>query len=314
MKADILVSILIPLYNAESYIEDAIACLLRQTYKNIELIIVDDHSTDNSLVLARKYEAERVHIFENPKKGGNSARNYAFQMSKGEYVKFMDADDFCTDNMIEKQLERMIKDGDNLSLVFSSVKMLYPDGHLFLPPREIDRDHTPGIELLIDIWRGKGWNCPHCHLMHRDLVAVSGGWDEKIIKNQDGEFFARVAACASKSLYVPDVYAVWRQTGIGVSTKKSLDAYASVIATYSIITNLILQYQNNSENRYCCAKYIGGFVYGSYPDIKLLMPQVYAILDKIKQPVILPKRRILMVLRLFFGWKLALNIIHKYNL
>lgn len=100
----------------------------------------------------------------------------------------MDADDYCTNDMIEKQMERMLKDGDENTLIFSPVKMLYPDGKFFLPPREIDKDYIPGIELLIDIWRERGWNCPHCHLMHRNLFVKSKGWDESILRNQDGEF------------------------------------------------------------------------------------------------------------------------------
>lgn len=81
-----LVSILIPLYNAEQYIEETITKALEQTYSNIELIIVDDHSTDNSLKIAQKYASEKVHIYCNPKKGGNSARNYAFEKCNGEYI------------------------------------------------------------------------------------------------------------------------------------------------------------------------------------------------------------------------------------
>ena len=309
-----LVSILIPLYNAKNYIEETIAKALNQSYPNIELIIVDDHSTDNSLELAQKYSSDKVHIYTNPKKGGNSARNYAFEKSKGEYVKFMDADDYCTDDMIEKQMKRILKEGDKDTLIFSPVKMLYPDDKLFLPPREIDKDYTPGIELLIDIWRGKGWNCPHCHLMHRDLFIKSGGWNETIIKNQDGEFFARVAAKASKSLFVKDVYAIWRQTGLGVSSQMSLKAQESMLHTYDIISHLILNYKDNEENRYNCGKYIGNFVYSNYPKIKPIMPQVYEILSFLKQPIILPKRKILIILRFIFGWKLALRLIHKYNL
>ena len=95
-----LVSILIPLFNAENYIEDTIAKALKQTYPNIELIIVDDHSTDNSFQLAQKYNSKNVRIYKNPKKGGNSARNYAFEKCNGEYIKFMDADDYCTDDLL----------------------------------------------------------------------------------------------------------------------------------------------------------------------------------------------------------------------
>ena len=309
-----LVSILIPLYNSAQYIEGTINKALSQTYSNIELVIVDDHSTDNSLEIAKKFSSEKVHIYSNPKKGGNSARNYAFEMCKGEYIKFMDADDYCTDDMIEKQMERILKDGDKDTLIFSPVKMLYPDGILFLPPRDIDKDYIPGIELLIDIWRGKGWNCPHCHLIHRDLFIKSGGWNENIIKNQDGDFFARVAAKASKSLFVNDVFAIWRQTGTGVSSQISLKAQESMLQTYDIISHLILDYKDNEENRYNCARYIGGFVYGYYPQIEPIMPKVYEILDYLQQPLILPKRKVLKLLRVLLGWKIALHLIHKYNL
>lgn len=309
-----LVSILIPLYNAEAYIEETITKALKQTYSNIELVIVDDHSTDNSLKIAQKYASEKVHIYSNPKKGGNSARNYAFEKCKGEYIKFMDADDYCTNDMIEKQMERMLKDGDENTLVFSPVKMLYADGHLLLPPREIDKDYTPGIELLIDIWREKGWNCPHCHLIHRNLFLKSGGWDETIIKNQDGEFFARVANKASKALSVKNVYAVWRQTGIGVSTKKTIETHASMIKSYEIISRLILNYNDGMEYRKICAKYIGLFVYNNYPEISPIMPMIYNIQKEINQPLTLPNRKILKFLRIIMGWKLALKIIHKYNL
>lgn len=309
-----LVSILIPLFNAENYIEDTIAKALKQTYPNIELIIVDDHSTDNSFQLAQKYNSKNVRIYKNPKKGGNSARNYAFEKCNGEYIKFMDADDYCTDDLIEQQIKRILEDGDNNTFVFSPVKMLYPDGYLFLPPREIDRDYTPGIELLIDIWRGKGWNCPHCHLMHRDLFIKSGGWNEAIIKNQDGEFFARVAAKASKALSVNNVFAIWRQTGNGVSTKVSLEALDSTLETYNIISHLIISYKNNYENRRICAQYIGNFIYQYYSQVKSLLPKIYDILNFLNQPVILPERKVIKILRIIFGWKIALHLIHKYNL
>lgn len=314
MENSPLVSILIPLYNAEQYVEETITRALQQTYPHIELVIVDDHSTDNSLKIAQRYSSENVHIYSNSKKGGNSARNYAFEKCNGEYIKFMDADDYCTNYMIEKQMERMLKDGDENTLIFSPVKMLYPDGHLFLPPREIDKDYTPGIELLIDIWRGKGWNCPHCHLMHRNLFLKSGGWDETIIKNQDGEFFARVANSATKVLSVNYVYAVWRQTGNGVSSKNSLKPLTSTLETYNIISHLIINYQDTPETKHICAQYIGGFIYQNYPQIKSLMPLIYEILQFLHQPIILPNRKILRILRIFLGWKIALRLIHKYNL
>lgn len=309
-----LISILIPLYNAEQYIEETITRALEQTYSNIELIIVDDHSTDQSLSIAQKYACNNIHIYTNPKKGGNAARNYAFQMSKGEYVKFMDADDYCSKDMVEKQLKAILEKGTQKSLAFSPVEMLYPDGSLVVPHREIDKDYFPGIELLIDIWKGKGWNCPHCHLMHRSLVTLAKGWDETIIKNRDGEFFARIASLADKALSVKDTYAYWRQTGIGVSTKRSIESHASMLKSYDIISSLILHYKDSTDNRKICAKYISFFVYQYYPEIKPLLPEIDKLLLKLKQPLILPNRKILIILKFILGWKRALTIIKKFNL
>lgn len=310
-----MVSILIPLYNAGQFIAGTIQSCLGQSYKDIEIIIVDDHSTDNSLKLAQEYESDRVHVFRNPKKGGNSARNLAFRMSKGEYVKFLDADDYCSPQMIEKQLERLFADGTKDSVAFSPVRMYYAEEDSWLiPPHSIEHDYTPGIELLIDIWCGKGWRCPHCHLMHRSLVEKAGLWDETILKNQDGEFFARIYAASDKALAVPEEYAVWTQQANGVHAKKSLQAVESATTTLGMIAQILLDYQDDVEMRSICGRYFGGFLYQNYAETPAMLPHFQSITKSLNVYPQLPQRRILKVLKAFMGWKLALRIINEFNL
>ncbi|HFU74881.1 MAG TPA: glycosyltransferase family 2 protein, partial [Arcobacter sp.] len=180
-----LVSICMPLYNAELYIYETLTKLNEQSYKNIEIVVVNDNSTDKSLEIAQSFSSDKIKIFTNPNKGACSARNYAFSKSNGEYIKFMDADDFCTLGLIEKQVEtlRTLTKDD---IVFSPLKMLYPDGKLILPERSIDKNYKNAFDLQIDILKFGGFNIPHCYLMPRKLVEDVAGWDVTILKNQDG--------------------------------------------------------------------------------------------------------------------------------
>ncbi|GAA4816948.1 glycosyltransferase family 2 protein [Litoribaculum gwangyangense] len=309
-----LVSVCIPMYNVSEYIEETLQKILKQSYQNIEVVIVDDHSTDDSYQKAQKFESKKVKVFKNKKKGGNAARNLAFEKSSGDYIKFMDSDDYCSETMIERQLERMLKDGTEETLIHSPLKMLEPDGRIYSLPRFIDQDFVPGIELLVAIWNQEGWNVPHCHLMHRHLIVKSGGWDETVLKNQDAEFFARVAAVADMALSVDDVFAIWRQTKKGVSTQISVKAFATVIDTFEIIIRLLLNYKDTPEMREICSKYVGVYVFTNYPLIKPLMPRINRMLTKNGIKLILPDRKALNVLRWLFGWKLSIRIIKALNL
>ena len=306
-----LVSICIPLYNASEYIHETLTRILEQTYTNIEVVVVDDYSTDESYTIAKTFESDQIRVLKNPKKGGNAARNFAFQQSKGDYVKFMDADDYCSENMIKAQLERLLKEGTNQTLVFSKLRVSYLD-MLYDKHRDIDKDYIPGIELLIDIWRLKGFNCPHCYLMSSQLVEQSGGWNETILKNQDAEFFARMIALADKALSVPDEFAVWRHTGKGVSTNSSVEAINSVIDTLDIISKLIIRYKDTDEIRGICGTYIGAYVLGNYSHIKHLLPKVEQLLLSINAEMKFPNRKVIRLFTFCFGWRVALPLI--YNL
>lgn len=91
-----MVSIIIPVYNVEEYIEECLKSILAQTYKDIELLIVDDGSTDNSLGLIREYENKfkKIRIFTQQNKGVSEARNLALNYVSGEFVLYIDPDDF----------------------------------------------------------------------------------------------------------------------------------------------------------------------------------------------------------------------------
>lgn len=109
---DNLVSIITPIYNGEKYIKECIESVLNQSYKNIEMIIVDDGSTDNSKEIIEKYMKDNSlikYIKCNENKGISAARNRGIENAKGRFIAFLDADDLFYKDKIKKQMDFMLK-------------------------------------------------------------------------------------------------------------------------------------------------------------------------------------------------------------
>ena len=98
-----LISIVVPIYNLELYIEDCILSIINQTYKNIEIILINDGSTDNTLNIITKISKydSRVKIISSVNQGCSNARNLGIDVARGNYIVFVDGDDICFSTMIE---------------------------------------------------------------------------------------------------------------------------------------------------------------------------------------------------------------------
>ena len=98
------VSVIIPVFNAEKYLEKCVISVLTQTYTNLEVLIVDDGSTDNSGVLCNHLANldKRISVFHQKNAGQSSARNFALDKATGDFIIFVDADDYIAKNMVEE--------------------------------------------------------------------------------------------------------------------------------------------------------------------------------------------------------------------
>lgn len=107
------ISIIIPVYNTEKYLGQCLESLVNQTYRDIEIIIINDGSTDNSGMLCRKYKNKdnRIKYFEIQNKGVAFARNFGIKKSSGQYIMFIDSDDFIEKNTLEI-IDKYLKDKD----------------------------------------------------------------------------------------------------------------------------------------------------------------------------------------------------------
>ena len=99
-----LVSIILPVFNVEDYIEKSINSILRQTYEKFELLVINDGTKDNSIKIVRKFKDSRIKIFNKENGGLSDARNYGLKRAIGEYVYFMDSDDWIESKLIENCL------------------------------------------------------------------------------------------------------------------------------------------------------------------------------------------------------------------
>ena len=185
------VSILIPCYNAEKYISQTIQSCIKQDYSNIEIIIVDDGSIDDTLKIALQYESHNIHIYHIINSGACAARNYASKKSTGEYIMYLDGDDYMSPNKISCQVKLALMYNNDTIITCPWVKFTSDINELQLQKSYVYKDYTNSIDLLLDLL-----NCNmliiSCWLIHRNIIKRCGNWNELLTINQDGEFFARI--------------------------------------------------------------------------------------------------------------------------
>ncbi len=128
MEGQPLVSIIIPVYNCGPYLAQCLDSVLSQTYANLEVIVVDDGSTDSSLEICRSYQLRdgRIKLFHKENGGQSSARNRGLDECSGDFIMFIDSDDYVSPRMVESLYRRIMEDGSDLALCNASY--LYEDG------------------------------------------------------------------------------------------------------------------------------------------------------------------------------------------
>lgn len=139
------VSVIMPVFNCELYIESAIRSVIGQTFRNLELIVIDDCSTDSTCSIVQRIcqEEQRVRLIQNPvNMGVAKSRNRGLDICKGDYVAFLDADDIWMTNKLSLQIEKM--EQENADLSFCSYGIIDDDGKLskgaYIVPERITYD------------------------------------------------------------------------------------------------------------------------------------------------------------------------------
>ncbi|MDT0643048.1 glycosyltransferase [Zunongwangia sp. F363] len=177
-----LISIILPVYNRERYVADAIESILKQTYENFELIIIDDGSTDDSIEFIEKYDDSRIKLFQLPfNQGLSTARNRGIENSKGKYIAFMDSDDISHPQRLVKQIE-ILETNEEIWVCGSWLKLM--NSGVIIKHR---KDHK---ELLCQMLI----NCPLSigAVSMRAEIFEKEKFNEKLRFGEDYEFWSRV--------------------------------------------------------------------------------------------------------------------------
>lgn len=181
------ISVIIPNYNYARYLDQAIQSVLKQTYNNLELIVVNNGSTDNSLKVLEKYENEII-LIDQANLGQSGARNSGLSRAQGELIAFLDADDFWEPNKLESQNQLV---NDSTQLVYCGIMQFKDPGNgneqILLPKYRGDCSKyfidLPGASIVLS---GES-----TALFSRDLLEKVGSFDAGLNSTAGWDFFRR---------------------------------------------------------------------------------------------------------------------------
>lgn len=147
---EILVSIIVPVYNVEKYLDECITSLVNQTYKNIEIILVNDGSKDSSGIKCEKWKIDndRIKVIHKKNAGLGMARNTGLDHASGDYVIFVDSDDFTSEDMVEQLITRKIE--TSADTVFCSWIRYYDKNHMVPMIARYHADVFDGNEVVVE--------------------------------------------------------------------------------------------------------------------------------------------------------------------
>ena len=215
-----LVSVIIPCFNCERWVSDAVQSCLNQTYPNLEIIVVDDGSTDKSVELLRSF-VPRIRLETGRNRGGNVARNRGFALSTGEYIQYLDADDYLQPDKISRQVQFL--ESTNADVVYGDwrYRTHLPDGTSYLDEIEVSGVQEDVIASLLSNW----WVFLGAILYRREVVDRVGGWDETLRAAQDQDFLRSVALSGARICYQPGCRAIYRRYGAVTVSSSNRDRW-----------------------------------------------------------------------------------------
>jgi glycosyltransferase involved in cell wall biosynthesis len=200
-----LVSILIPCFNAEQWIAQAIRSALEQTWPVKEVIVVDDGSTDRSLEIIRQFDGS-IRWETGPNRGGNVARNRLLELASGEWLQYLDADDYLLADKISDQMDFHAK-YPKIDVVFSPVTIEHWSKH------NIHRELLP-IADPHDLWMMfASWELPQtgAPIWRKQAILDVGGWKRDQPCCQEHELYLRLLIAGKRFAFCPKNGAVYRQ-------------------------------------------------------------------------------------------------------
>lgn len=260
-----LVSVVIPCRNKVEWIDDTLDSVLRQTHRSLEVLVVDDGSDDGSAERVAVKPDERVSLIRGSCRGACAARNAGFDAARGELIQFLDADDLLAPEKIAVQVGAWRRHGSEYVYFGPYGRFLYDPADAMFHPTPLWADMS-GLDWLVQAWTSGGMMAPHSWLVPRPLAERAGPWDESLLQNQDGEYFARVLLASRGVRFCAGARSYYRcgQEG-SVSARQDYAARASRLHSIESIADRLLAVENSPRVRTACSNAFEEFMFLSYP-------------------------------------------------
>jgi glycosyltransferase involved in cell wall biosynthesis len=302
-----LVSILIPAYNAEQWIGDALRSAVQQTWPRKEIIVVDDGSRDGTVEAAGHFASADVKVVKVANGGAAAARNHAFHLSQGDYIQWLDADDILATDKIEKQLGAM-REGDSPRILLSSAWAPFyyrPQKARFINTA-LCQDLTPAEWLI----RKMGNNL-HMQtatwLTSRELAEATGPWNTRLLSDDDGEYFSRMLVRSEGVRFVPGTGVFYRITATGrlsdVGDDRKKDA---LLPSLKLHVQYLRSVEDSERVRKACLTYLQNWYLNFYPERPDIVAELQELASQLHGHLTEPRLRWKYAwMKPVFGWKTA---------
>ncbi len=183
------ISVIIPVYNGEKTIVNTLKSVLKQTFTDLELIVIDDGSQDSTLAVIDEIRDSRLKVFSFPNAGVSASRNRGLSKAKGEFISFLDADDLWTPDKLEAQL-RALQENPQAAVAYSWSDWIDESGQFLRPGGHISVNGNAYPKLLLRDFVESGSN----PLIRRQALTEVGGFDPSVTPAEDWDMWLRLAA------------------------------------------------------------------------------------------------------------------------
>lgn len=267
-----LVSILIPAYNAEQWISDAIQSALNQTWRNVEIIVIDDGSTDATHAVARGFQNSRTLVLSQPNQGASATRNHALRLAQGQYIQWLDADDSLDIDKLELQLAH--RDCSSDTLLSSSWGQYYYRPHrTVFRENELCKDRYPADWLQTKM-ETNSWMAIESWLVPREIAEKAGPWNTTLSADDDGEYFSRNICASERIVFVREARSRCRLANPNSISKapKTHRWLKSQLNAMAMQIDQLLSLEPSKRSRSACLSLLRrwyGHFYPEHPDLML---------------------------------------------